>query len=205
MKQGERNMDISKIKEVLEKNKFTVQLFETGEQAAAYLNEQIDGTSVAFGGMKTAEDLGLYESLSEHNEVIWHWRQDPAEALERAKSTEVYIASVNALSEDGYMVSIDHNGNRLSSTLFGHRKVYYVIGVNKLVEGGLQEAIFRARNVAAPKRATIMGRKTPCAIKQDKCYDCKSPDRICRGMGIIMQPMGGQETEIILVNEELGL
>jgi NAD-dependent dihydropyrimidine dehydrogenase PreA subunit len=198
-------MDISKIKSVLENNKFIVRLFETGDQAADYLNDQIDGTSVAFGGMKTADDLGLYESLAEHNEVIWHWRQDPSEALEKAKNTEVYISSVNALSEDGYMVNIDSKGNRLSATLFGHKRVFLVIGVNKLVEGGLQEAIFRARNIAAPRRAAIMGKKTPCAVRQDKCYDCKSPDRICRGMAIMMQPMGGQETEIILVNEELGL
>ena len=48
---------------------FTVQHFATGAEAAAYLNEQIQGTTVGIGGSKTAEQLGLYESLSEKNTV----------------------------------------------------------------------------------------------------------------------------------------
>ena len=196
--------DLNKAKESLEKKGYTVNLFETGKEAAAYLNEQLDGTSIALGGMKTAEELGLFESLDEHNEVIWHWRQDPGEALKKAMLTENYIASANALSEDGVIVNIDHTGNRLSSILFGHKKVYLVIGVNKLTEN-MEDAIWRARNVAAPKRAASMGRKTPCAIKLDKCYDCKSPDRLCRGLLVLMYPMGSAEMEVILVNEELGM
>lgn len=196
--------DLSKAKESLEKKGYTVNLFETGKEAADYLNRQLDGTSIALGGMKTAEELGLFESLNEHNEVIWHWRQDPGEALKKAMTTENYIASANALSEDGVIVNIDHTGNRLSSILFGHKKVYLVVGVNKLTEN-MDDAIWRARNVAGPKRAISMGRKTPCAIKQDKCYDCKSPDRICRGLLVLMYPMGSADMEVILVNEELGM
>ena len=196
--------NLNKAKESLEKKGYTVNLFETGKAAAAYLNEQLDGTSIALGGMKTAEELGLFESLDEHNEVIWHWRQDPGEALKKAMLTENYIASANALSEDGVIVNIDHTGNRLSSILFGHKKVYLVIGVNKLTEN-MEDAIWRARNVAAPKRAASMGRKTPCAIKLDKCYDCKSPDRLCRGLLVLLYPMGSAEMEVILVNEELGM
>ena len=80
-----------------------------------------------------------------------------------------------------------------------------MIGVNKLTDGSIEDAIWRARNVAAPKRAVSMGRKTPCAVKPDKCYDCKSPDRLCRGMAVFMYPLAGFETEVILVNEELGM
>ena len=192
-------------KENLEKKGFKVLLFETGAEAADHLNRQIDGTSVAFGGMKTADDLGLFESLSEHNEAIWHWRQDPAEALKNAISAEVYITSANALSEDGVIVNIDATGNRLSAAFYGHKKVYYVIGRNKLTQAGMDNAIWRARNVAGPGRAAAMGRKTPCAVKQDKCYDCNSPDRICRGIAITLYPLKGCETEIILVDEELGI
>ena len=61
------------------------------------------------------------------------------------------------------------------------------------------------KKTAAPKRAASMGRKTPCAIKLDKCYDCKSPDRLCRGLLVLMYPMGSAEMEVILVNEELGM
>ncbi len=197
--------DLNKTKEALEKKGFKVQLFEKGTEAAEYLNKEVDGTSVAFGGCKTAEELGLFDSLGEHNEVIWHWRQDLAEALQKAKDTEVYICSANALSEDGTLVNIDHTGNRTSASLYGHKKVIYVIGSNKVVEGGINEAIFRARNVAGPLRAASMGKKTPCVLKPGKCYDCKSPDRICRGMVVTMFPVGGQETEVVLVDEELGM
>ena len=195
--------ELAKAKENLERKGYKVRLFENGEQAAAYLNEQIDGKSVALGGMKTAEQLGLFESLAEHNEVIWHWRQDPADALKKAMTTDCYICSANALSEDGTIVNIDHTGNRLSSILYGHKKVYLVIGVNKLTDT-MDDAIWRARNVAAPQRAKSMGRKTPCVYK-DKCFDCKSPDRLCRGMLVLMYPIGSCETEIILIDEELGM
>ena len=195
--------ELEKAKENLERKGYKVRLFENGEQAAAYLNEQIDGKSVALGGMKTAEQLGLFESLAEHNEVIWHWRQDPADALKKAMTTDCYICSANALSEDGTIVNIDHTGNRLSSILYGHKKVYFVIGVNKLTDT-MDDAIWRARNVAAPQRAKSIGRKTPCVYK-DKCFDCKSPDRLCRGMLVLMYPIGSCETEIILIDEELGM
>ncbi len=195
--------ELAKAKENLESKGYKVRLFENGEQAAAYLNEQIDGKSVALGGMKTAEQLGLFESLAEHNEVIWHWRQDPADALKKAMTTDCYISSANALSEDGTIVNIDHTGNRLASILYGHKKVYLVIGVNKLTDT-MDDAIWRARNVAAPQRAKSMGRKTPCVYK-DKCFDCKSPDRLCRGMLVLMYPIGSCETEIILIDEELGM
>ncbi|MEE1169299.1 MAG: lactate utilization protein [Anaerovoracaceae bacterium] len=195
--------ELRKAKENLERKGYTVNLFETGAEAAAYLNEQIDGTSVAIGGMKTAEQLGLFDSLAEHNDTVWHWRQDPAEALKKAMTTDRYISSANAISEDGTIVNIDHTGNRLSSILFGHNKVYLVIGVNKLTDT-TEDAIWRARNIAAPQRAKSMGRKTPCVFK-DKCFDCKSPDRLCRGMLVLMYPMGSSEMEIILVNEELGM
>ena len=92
----------------------------------------------------------------------------------------------------------------LASTLFGHKRLYYVVGRNKLT-GTYEEAVWRARNVAAPQRAQQMNKKTPCAIKADRCYDCKSPDRICRGMTTIWGPMMAQTAEVLLIDEDLGL
>ena len=87
--------------------------------------------------------------------------------------------------------------------LYGHRKVYLVIGRNKLAED-YDSALWRARNVAAPKNAQRLNCKTPCAVKGDRCYDCKSPDRICCGLVVLWRPMMGQDIEIILVDEDLG-
>ena len=194
--------DFSQVEKNLKERGYTVTVCETKEEAAAYLNGAIDGVSVAFGGSRTLDQLGLYDMLKSHNQVLWHWK-DGAGALPEAMQTEVYISSVNAMAETGESVNIDGNGNRVASTLFGHKKVYLVVGANKLVET-LENAMWRARNVAGPMRAQQMGKKTPCALKADRCYDCKSPDRICRGMVVLMGPMMNAATEVVLVKEELG-
>ena len=82
--------------------------------------------------------------------------------------------------------------------------MFLVIGENKVAED-YDSALFRARNVAAPKNAKRLNRKTPCALTGDKCYDCKSPDRVCNAMVTLWGPMTGMETEILLVDEDLGL
>lgn len=192
------------VKEKLEKRGYTVKVFATGAEAAAYLNGEIDGKTVGIGGSGTVKNIGAYELLSAHNTVYWHWITEPNEARKNAMNTDVYLTSVNALAESGEMVNIDGAGNRVASTLFGHKKIYFVIGRNKLVPT-YEEAVWRARNIAAPKRAQQMNRKTPCAVKADRCYDCSSPERICCGMVTLWKPMIGQSAEVILIDEDYGL
>lgn len=189
----------------LEARGFRVKTFATGAEAAAYLDSVIDGKSVGFGGSATLNALGLYELLGKHNTVIWHWKQEADSARQAAMQTDVYLSSANALAETGEIVNIDGVGNRVSAMLFGHEKIYFVIGRNKLA-ATYDEAVWRARNVAAPRRARQQGQKTPCAVKLDRCYDCKSPDRICRALVTLWGPMmSGTETEVLLVDEDLGL
>lgn len=195
--------ELKKAAENLEKLGYTVKLFATKEEAADYLDGAIDKTSVGFGGSVTAQELGLYDRLAAHNEVHWHWVGGPGER-KLAMNTAVYITSANGLAETGEIVNIDGGGNRVASTLYGHEKVYFVIGRNKLAPT-YDEALWRARNIAAPKNAQRLGRKTPCAIKADRCYNCSSPDRICRGLVVMWGPMLGFETEIVLVDEDLGM
>ena len=92
----------------------------------------------------------------------------------------------------------------MAATLFGHEKVYFVIGRNKLAPT-YEEAVWRARNIASPQNAKRLGKKTPCAVSGDRCYDCKSPERICRGLVTLWGPMMGMEAEVLLVDEDLGL
>ena len=191
------------VKKNLEARGFRVSTFATAAEAAEYLNGAIDGVSVGFGGSLTLKEMGLYEKLSEHNQVIWHW-VNGLETRGEAAHTDVYLTSVNGLTEDGQLINIDGAGNRVASTLFGHKKVYFVIGKNKLAPT-YDEALWRARNIAAPKNAQRLGKKTPCAVNGDRCYDCKSPDRICRGLVVHWGPMMGMEMEVVLVDEELGL
>ncbi|MBE6995120.1 MAG: lactate utilization protein [Ruminococcaceae bacterium] len=196
-------MAFETVKKNLEDRGYGVQVFATAAEAAAYLNEQIDGKTVGFGGSMTLKDMGLYELLGSHNETHWHWVDGPA-ARTRAKDAQVYLTSANGLAENGDIINIDGAGNRVASTLFGHEKVYIVIGRNKLAPT-YEEALWRARNIAAPKNAQRLERKTPCAVSGDRCYDCKSPDRICRGLVVLWGPMMGMETEIVLVDEDLGM
>ena len=177
--------------------------FAGREEAASYLNSAIDGTTVGFGGSITLQELGLFDSLGEHNTVYWHWRQEGDPARAAAANAAVYITSANGLAETGEIVNIDGVGNRVASTLYGHQKVYFVIGRNKLAPT-YEEALWHARNISAPKNAQRLKKKTPCALRGDRCYDCKSPDRLCRGLVVLWEPMMGMSTEVILIDEDLG-
>lgn len=200
-------MDFTKVKSALEARGFKVSAFPSAAEAARYLNGQIDGVSVSFGGSVTLEQMGLFESLGQHNEVLSHWHvpagKDPGEIRAKAMTTEVYLTSANGLAETGEIVNIDGTGNRVSGMLFGHKKVYFVVGRNKLAPD-YDGALWRARNIAAPKNAQRLGTRTPCAARGDRCYDCKSPQRICRGLVVLWEAMKGCETEVVLVDEELG-
>lgn len=193
--------DLTKTVQNLEQRGFVVHCFDTAEQAADYLDQQIDQTSVSFGGSITAQQMGLYPRLAAHNQAIWHW--EGGSALD-AMTTDAYITSVNALAETGELINIDGTGNRVAATFFGHRRIYFVMGINKLAPD-YDAALWRARNIASPKNAQRLGRKTPCAAKGDRCYDCQSPERICRGLSVLWGPlMGAQVTEVLLINQELG-
>lgn len=196
--------DFTLVSAALQERGYNVRLFASGAEAAAYLNENIDGKSVGIGGSSTVKELGIYDLLRSHNTVIWHWMQDPVSARGQAMQTQIYLTSVNALAQTGELVNIDGAGNRVSSTLFGHEKVYYLIGRNKLTET-YEQAVWRARNIAAPQRAKQLGAKTPCAAKAERCFDCKSPGRICRGLVTLWGPMMSMEAEILLIDEDLGL
>lgn len=195
---------LEKAKHSLESHGFTVRNFSSGTEAAAYLEQELCGTTIGIGGSATIEACGLWERLQHSNTVYWHWRQPPDDARRSAMNTQVYLTSVNALAQTGELVSIDGIGNRTSSMLFGHQKIYYLIGRNKIVPT-LDDAIWRARNVAAPRRAQQQGRRTPCAHAGDRCYNCQSPERICRGMVILWEPMPDTQTTVLLIDEALGL
>ena len=199
-------MDLEKLVKNLEKNDYKVSCFDTAAEASAYLNEQIDGKSVGFGGSMTLEEMRLFESLGKHNEVIWHWHpgsRPESEARELSTKTEIYLSSVNGMAETGEIINIDGNGNRVAGMLYGHKKVYLVVGENK-VAPNYEKALWRARNIAAPLNAKRLSCKTPCAVKGDRCYDCDSPGRICRGVSLLWKAPRSMEFEVVLVKEKLG-
>mgnify|MGYP001106257088 FL=1 len=194
--------DMERVRKNLEERGFQTSCFATAKEAADYLDAQIDGATVGIGGSMTIQAMGLSERLSKHNEVIWHWEGGE---LRRAMLADVYLTSVNGLAETGEIVNIDGNCNRVAASMFGPKRVYYVVGINKIASD-FEKALWRARNVAAPKNAQRLGKKTPCAVKADRCYDCSSPERICRGLSVLWRkPTGFEQAEVVLIEEELGM
>ena len=195
------------LQENLERKGYRVQHFATGEQAAMYLNGQIDGATVGFGGSLTLPQMHLFPRLSAPNTVFWHDETPDGMTVMQTRTAaaraEVYLSSVNGISETGEIVNIDHTGNRVAAISYGPARVYLVVSANK-VAPTLADPIDRARNIAAPKNAQRLHRKTPCALRADKCYDCQSPERICRNLSILWEKPAGAAYEVILLDEALG-
>lgn len=194
-------INIEALRDTLKERGFSTSYFDTASDAAAYLNQEIDGVSVGIGGSVTVQEMGLYDTLSTHNQVVWHWASN---TTEEAVHTDVYLSSVNGVAETGELINIDGNGNRVASTLFGHKKVYLIIGTNKIAPN-YEKALWRARNIAAPLNAKRLQVKTPCAALGDKCYDCHSPARICKALVVLWEkPNQAGEIEVVIVGEKLG-
>ena len=200
-------MNISNLKNAFEKKGYQFCYFACADEAAIYLNQVIDQKTVGFGDSHTLYDMGLYELLQTHNDVRspMHLRDGELfdEAAKRCIQTQVYLLSVNGASEQGELVNIDGHGNRVSCSLYGHEKVYFVFGVNKIAPT-LEEAIWRARNIAAPINAKRLGYKTPCAVKGDRCYDCNSEDRICNAMVLHLHKLSRCKVEVIVIGQDMG-
>lgn len=198
-------MNLENLQKNAEAKGFSYRYFDTAAQAADYLAGSISGKTVGIGGSMTLLDMGIYERLQENNDVAWHWKTPGPETLAKAAAAQVYLTSVNGIAETGEIINIDGTGNRVAATLYDREKVYLVAGVNK-VAPTYEEALWRARNIAAPLNARRLNRKTPCALKEEmKCYDCKSPERICNGLTVLWRKLGGvKECELILIGQELG-
>lgn len=195
-------------KENLERKGYRVSVFPDAETAAAYLTNSVSGKTVGFGDSLTLFRLGLFDRLSESNRVYDPMHPLPGEdfwqTARKTLLTDVFLTSVNALAETGELVNIDGTGNRIAGSLFGHEKVYFVAGRNKLAST-LEEAVMRARTVAGPANAHRQGNRTPCAAEGVHCYDCASPDRICCALTVYYRKMRYVEMEVVLIEEDLGL
>ena len=182
---------------------------DTRQDALAKALELIpEGSLVSWGGAMSAQQIGLIGAMRVGNyRTIDRDKCVTAEEREQAMKdcllTDVFITGANALSMDGQMVNIDGNGNRVAAIVYGPKQVIVIAGMNK-VEDTLEEAIRRARTVAAPKNKQRFGDGTPCAAT-GICGDCKSEKCICNHIVITRhcRPVG--RIKFIIVGEELGL
>jgi len=128
--------------------------------------------------------------------------EDKRAAMLAAYDADVFLASANAITEDGIMVNIDGNSNRVSAIAQGPKKVVFIVGMNKVCSD-VDGAMKRARNVAAPINAQRFGLSTPCA-KAGSCMNCKSPDTICCQFLITRYSKHVGRIHVIMVNDDLG-
>lgn len=149
------------------KKGYQVSHFAHADEAVAYLKSSLHGKTIGFGGSQTLTELDLRHVLAEDNTVYVPDFAPEGENFvtvsQKAMTADVFLLSANAVSDNGEIINIDGYCNRLAGALLPHQKVYYIIGSNK-IGGTLDEAIHRARNVAAPKNALRLHCKTPCAM-----------------------------------------
>lgn len=192
-------MNLEKLVSNLNNLGYVVNVFDGVDSANSYILNNVKDTTVGIGGSMTIKEMGLDELLQKNNTVYWHWNKDE---IKQAANAEIYLSSVNGISEDGEIINIDGTGNRVASTIYGHKKVYFILGSNK-VAPDYDSALFRARNIAAVKNAIRLEKKTPCVVT-GKCMNCKSPERICRALSVLWEKPKGCDYEVIIIKQNLG-
>ncbi|MBP5325102.1 MAG: lactate utilization protein [Pseudobutyrivibrio sp.] len=180
----------------------------TKEEALKIALDLIPETSsVTMGGAMSAREIGLVDALKNGNYNFIERENATTDEEKRAVTLKGYdadyfLSSANAITEDGVMVNIDGNSNRVSFIAHGPKHVIFIVGMNKVCND-VDGAMKRARNVAAPINAQRFGLTTPCS-KTGACMNCKSPDTICCQFLITRYSRHNDRMHVILVNDSLG-
>ena len=163
-----------------------------------------EGSTVTMGGAMSAHEIGLPAALAEgnYNFIDRDKMEDKRATMLAAYDADFFLASANAMTEDGVIINIDGNANRVSAIAQGPRHVLFIVGMNKICDD-VDGALKRARNVAAPINAQRFGLNTPCT-KTGSCMDCKTPDTICCQFLITRYSKHPGRIHVILVNDFLG-
>ena len=179
------------------------------EEALAKALELIpEGASVGWGGAMSAQQIGLMDAVRSGNyrALDRETCKTPEEREEMGHAclgADVFLTGANGLSMDGEMVNIDGQGNRVAAIVYGPKSVLVIAGMNKVVDT-LEDAVTRARTVAAPMNQQRFGLPNPCTVT-GTCADCKSQTCICNQILITRncRPVG--RIKFIIVGEELGM
>lgn len=181
---------------------------ETKEEALKTALDLIpDGSVIGWGGSASVQEIGLIDAVCQGNYTVYN--RDTCSSPEEKREvqldifrSDVFLASSNAVTEDGVLVNIDGVGNRVACISWGPRSVLLIVGMNKVVRE-VEDAVSRARNEAAPINAMRFGLDTPCA-RTGSCGNCKSPDTICSQVLVTRFSKEKGRIKIVLVNEDLG-
>ena len=201
------NQRIQRTLAALEKNGFQTFFASTRSEALEKVLSLIpSNANVGIGGSATLREINLIDALATRgNTIFQHWQQPEENVvaiMRKQLNSDVFLASSNAVTEDGKLINIDKAGNRVAGIIFGPKKIILVVGMNKIVEN-VDEGIKRAKNVAAPMNARRRGDKTPCAVT-GVCTDCDAQDRVCNVITIMEKKPSRSDISVVLVGEELG-
>ena len=166
---------------------------DAGAALGFVLEEAAAAANVGWGGSETLKEIGAREALEKGGKPI----------AARTCDADLFLLSANAVTLDGRIVNIDGRGNRVAASICGPRRVVYVIGRNKIVDGGIDAAIARVKRAACPPNCRRLAKRTPCA-ETGVCADCDSPDRICKVTVIFDRKPTGVSARVIVVDADLG-
>lgn len=166
-----------------------------------------NGSSISWGGSMTIRDMGLTAALHKKGTYqlfdrdLLKTREEAMAIYQKAFGADYYLSSVNAISEEGVIVNIDGNGNRVAAITFGPKHVIFVVGLNKVTQT-TEAALARARSTASPINASRFNLQTPCQI-DGVCHNCNSDDCICNYIHFLRHSPHARHT-VVLVGEDLG-
>ena len=190
---------LNEIREALEKRGYEAHVFTRAEAVAFVTDAAKQADSVGWGGSETVKELGLREVVAALGKEIRDHRAD----------CDLFLLSANALLEDGRIVNIDGTGNRIAASIWGPKRVIYLVGRNKIVAGGVEDAVLRIRRETCPRNAVRLARRTPCAANACPALagnpaGCASPDRMCKVTAVFDCPPSRTPTSVVLIDEPLG-
>lgn len=195
--------------ENLAANKMKPYYAENSEEAREIVRGLVkDDKLITSGGSMTLKESGIVEMLQKEFGTAYlersaeQTREQTEEVMRKAFVSDTFLASSNAITENGELYNVDGNGNRVSAMIFGPRQVIIVAGVNKIVSN-LATAKERVEKIAAPKNTARLNCETPCA-KTGECAHCRSDKRICCSFVTLAQQRVPDRIKVIIVNEELG-
>jgi hypothetical protein len=203
-----QDLQVRRTMAALQKNNFDARFAASGPDALKEIFAMVpEGASVGVGGSMTLNQIGFFEEAKKHNIRLMNPAGlSPEESLQLRREillADVFLASSNAVTEDGKLYNVDATGNRVGAMMFGPRKVIVVCGVNKIVKD-VDEAEERVWKWVAPTNARRLAYKTPCA-ETGECADCSSPQRICNIYVVMGKKPPRTDLTVLLVGESLGL
>lgn len=201
---------VKRVLKNLKQNFFDACYFNSSKEVVNHVLRNIyPGINIAFGGSMTVKEIELKNALIEAGaNIIDHNKPGLSEneklsVMRSQLTSDLFICSSNAVTQEGHLINVDGNGNRVAAMIFGPKKVIVIAGINKIVNNE-QDAFKRLELIAGPMNMKRLERNTPCGA-DGICHDCSSPQRGCRAYSVIKKRPALTPFEVIIVGENIGM